>query len=1311
MSKRKQTQPIFDVKQTDAKQSFSNKFQEYVDTRSFKVTHNVGSFDGDLQKYRDAVDDVFLRMCEPSLEHARGDDMVHVTLDSPLFKGHKNSEFGLSSCLRRNFNHYVILDKINHLSQSEDVKALFDEDLTIHTRIIRSVRGRGKSLRTLDSVYSLKRSIVTIHGKNHCGYNSIALGLWRMNNPLHVLKNTALWKKLTRKDRGTGDLDALGQSLCTTAGVDFDSPMGHDELKKIQDSLDNVQILAVFRPSTAMQKHAANFLFKGPERTKKIFIEFIPEEEHYNLIVNVAAYFNKKFFCVGCYTSYEHKGHHTKCEARCRKCRCVANCDPSSPLVKCDVCLDTFYGEQCFKNHYAERCEKKKLCTKCKVTYDPKRRHICNQYYCTKCYKFFYGLNGRHECYIQPLDMGKIKKEDDTNRISVAFDIEAVAVPQSSTVKKFEANVLCAKIWCDKCWDYDTKCRTGDCEVCGDEDLVFAGKDCVKKFNDYIFEVLAPKKLEVLIYAHNFRGFDGHFVLQDFFERAPEALETLINGTKIIHMKSRNVKFIDSLNIFQQALDKLPYSFEFSHIVKKGFAPHKMNTHENFEAGDSRFPNQDLFEPERMSKKKRKEFLTWYASESQKGVLYNLKQELIDYCRNDVLVLQQALQIFRKELKDITGIDPLTRNFTLAMIAMETFRGIVLKPNTIGRTPIKPYGVARTRSIKEAAWLDMVEHNSGTKITRDGHMGRYYPDGIDLSNRKVYEFHGCYWHCHKDCKKGRSFTDPNEIVTRRDKKLRVGDVQQHDAEKSEQYRRNGFTEIVMWECEYETIFKASHPLVATYEKNYKELERAGHADHREALAGGRTNNLQFKYTCNQNEKIGYYDFVSLYPTVLYDSKFPVGHPQVIVPHHRGYDHTLRSYFGLVRCDVLAPDDEYLPSLPINVNGKQVYPLCQKCAIEKNKEPCHHEERLLSGTWTTPELFYAIDKKDYRIKKVYEVLHYTRSSTNIFKEYIKMFLLVKQESSGFPREDMTEEEKLAFIEDYFEKQGILLTLEKIIPNEGRRSIAKLLLNSLWGKLAQKPNQPQTAFCYNYDDLVKIVFDESLEIMGILDINENCRIVSYVKRDEEECRTGNTNFTVASYVTSYARLKLAELMDKVEGGKYPELNLLYFDTDSVHVVVRNGFPHVPTGEYLGCLTDEIYKELKHPEGYCNKTVYLGPKCYAMQMVKPGSNGLEYQWIIKTKGIVLTEKAQEVVNFESMEGATKKFITSNNNDNQPIPVPQTAFRTNPRTHDVSLVDFTKQLRVTSDKRVPIGNYTLPYGYSAYLEAMLLSNVNYVE
>ena len=78
-------------------------------------------------------------------------------------------------------------------------------------------------------------------------------------------------------------------------------------------------------------------------------------------------------------------------------------------------------------------------------------------------------------------------------------------------------------------------------------------------------------------------------------------------------------------------------------------------------------------------------------------------------------------------------------------------------------------------------------------------------------------------------------------------------------------------------------------------------------------------------------------------------------------------------------------------------------------------------------------------------------HFPVHTDELFKEYVNTFLKIKQEASGYPKDCVTDEQKQRYIDEYYEHEGIRLDPEKIEYNPGLRSLAKLMLNSLWGML--------------------------------------------------------------------------------------------------------------------------------------------------------------------------------------------------------------------------------------------------------------------
>jgi hypothetical protein len=148
-------------------------------------------------------------------------------------------------------------------------------------------------------------------------------------------------------------------------------------------------------------------------------------------------------------------------------------------------------------------------------------------------------------------------------------------------------------------------------------------------------------------------------------------------------------------------------------------------------------------------------------------------------------------------------------------------------------------------------------------------------------------------------------------------------------------------------------------------------------------------------------------------------------------------------------------------------------LCKTCADTENQIECtcSEEERSIIGTWCTPEIQMATSK-GYTILKIYEVYHFAVSSKydvescegGLFAQYVNMFLKIKQEASGFPAECNTEEAKRKYIREYKEKEGILLEYDKIVKNPGLRCLAKLCLNSFWGKFGQRLGMQQSVFIH-------------------------------------------------------------------------------------------------------------------------------------------------------------------------------------------------------------------------------------------------------
>lgn len=228
---------------------------------------------------------------------------------------------------------------------------------------------------------------------------------------------------------------------------------------------------------------------------------------------------------------------------------------------------------------------------------------------------------------------------------------------------------------------------------------------------------------------------------------------------------------------------------------------------------------------------------------------------------------------------------------------------------------------------------------------------------------------------------------------------------------------------------------------------------------REAFYGGRTNASQlYGQTTKPGEEIRYVDYTSLYPWMKKNCTYPITHP-IIITQPEGTDISL--YFSLVKCTVIPPYRLHFGVLPYRSGGKLTFPLCRTCVVTELPLPllersqcCRHssDERSLTGTWCTPELQEAMEQ-GYTIDKIYEIWHFERQSTQLFKGYVNTFL--KQEDSGWPSPEIATDpaKREQYLRDYEEREGIRLDPTKIEKNPARRSLTKMMLNSFGQKFGQ------------------------------------------------------------------------------------------------------------------------------------------------------------------------------------------------------------------------------------------------------------------
>ena len=209
-------------------------------------------------------------------------------------------------------------------------------------------------------------------------------------------------------------------------------------------------------------------------------------------------------------------------------------------------------------------------------------------------------------------------------------------------------------------------------------------------------------------------------------------------------------------------------------------------------------------------------------------------------------------------------------------------------------------------------------------------------------------------------------------------------------------------------------------------------------------------------------------------------------------------------FGFIRANVYVDDNFKIPILPVRKDGLLIFPTGS-----------------FSGTWFSEELNYA-EENGYKVDRIEGIMY--EKSPDVFKSFIDKFYKIKSESE----------------------------------NSSQTKIAKLILNSLYGKLGSRDVYSKVSVGNSNHPLVTTVTDTientivtSIEpgcikqddINTYLDI-KNTKIVINPDMVKEISKDKRTNVVqLASAITAYSRIKLHKAMSE------KDIGLLYVDTDSV------------------------------------------------------------------------------------------------------------------------------------------------------------------
>ena len=1249
----------------------------------------------------------------------KDDDRLHFTMQATAFSAGANhcfqsTQFRVGEVRESSERFQTYLGQLaKQLNSSQSFSSGDDFDLDITT--IR-MPATGSRLRKHDPVKARVRNIVKrcrIRIKNDeddlcCARALVTMRAWADEKAgvFPEISYNALRKGRPAQKR-------LAQRLLREAQVP-EGPCGVEELRKLQEALPTYQIkvMAVDKPHM--------IVFAGPPQPRKILL--LLEDEHFDGCTSFAAWRNSGYYCHDCDRGYDADDiDHHPCEGRrCRRChefecaeylRCkeamTEGQEQPRPTLSCTTCNRLFYGPDCLRRH-AEKgrnkrsvCEAWKRCVDCCKTYEVKfgkrggretRSHRCGWSECKHCEAYVFLQD--HACFIQRMDEDvddartkKVPQASAGTRAvlgdAVKGMVEVEREPPLLVYADYEAMTD------DQ--GYQTPVLIGYETEESDECHTHYGPTCTQRFISDM-EALAVDAdgddRSVFILFHNMKGYDGMFLLRHMYAHKREVINMVTVGVKVLSFTSDRLTFKDSLCFLPCPLSSFPSTFGIVELTK-GFFPHLFNKAENQQYVGP-LPELALYDPEGMSAEKRTELESWHREKTEAQYTFNLRDDMEAYCVSDVKLLKAGCQKFCEEFEDEAGFNPFIRCVTIASACNRYWRKKHVSEGLVALQPVNGWrGCQTNQSRKALDWLTWKARGLGdeTRIRHVDNGGEtrlvgMLVDGYDDATRTVYEFNGCFYH---GCP--RFFPKQRYRVSVRRGDRSFAECYEATRVKKERLEAAGYHVTTQWECDWDRRVKAG-PELKTFVEGRRRT-KAEPLQPRDAFFGGRTNAVRLHHeTSREGETIRYQDVTSLYPWVNKYCLYPTGHP-IILRDIEGVD--LSPYFGLCKVTIIPPRHLFHPVLPFRHGGKLVFPLCKTCVetemsktMWERSARCPHDDagRALTGTWCTPEVEEAV-ACGYNLVKIHEVWQFPpeQRMQRLFAPYVDTWLRLKTESSGYPRWASTDEEKRRYVAMYSEREGIALQPDNIRKNPGRKTTAKLMLNSFWGKFGENLRKSSTTAVTTPAELYDLICNPLYDIADLRICSEETLEVVHSTHDDECVENGKTNLFVACFTTCHARLKLYSYLKRLKE------QVLYFDTDSVIYSHVAGEEELSNGDYLGDLTDELDAG-QHIVDFTSG----GPKNYGYR-----TSGGKTE--CKVRGFSLHSlRGSAQLNYEVLRRNVLEEITDPRGQRRVIDVTNPHFFTrDAATKQLRIQPRTKQYGLVFDKRVvdPETFMSYPYGY----------------
>lgn len=455
---------------------------------------------------------------------------------------------------------------------------------------------------------------------------------------------------------------------------------------------------------------------------------------------------------------------------------------------------------------------------------------------------------------------------------------------------------------------------------------------------------------------------------------------------------------------------------------------------------------------------------------------------------------------------------------------------------------------------------------------------------------------------------------------------------------------------------------------------------------RRALRGGRTEVRKVYHQVEDEDwdrgvRIRYQDIVSMYPYVQVAHDYPIGLPTIEVydpdyfpcMEHRNPDtgnvvelecdcsldkrkrfidrlcrivemdraptveEILKddSFFGIVCVSLTPPLDLFHPVL---VSWDES---AGKCVASL--------EPIEAGVFTTPELKKALEK-GYKLDKLHRLDRYHKQP-GLWNGLIKDLYIEKMANSQAPPDASTQEQLVRDYDTFFDMgDAVKESFPRWGNNPAKKQTFKILLNSGWGKHAQRAVMPQTKIidADAVDEMLalfKNIEEKTIELKDFACLGDKTFIKHTALGQKTNPNLHHGYLPAAVFVPAYGRLMLFEQLDRL--GK----RVLMHDTDSI-VYIYDPAPdqyNIPQGDLWGEWSVEKF-DTKN-DGI-RTFIGLGPKSYALE----AGNG---KTMFKCKGVSIKLAHEQLLNYDIMKMLVLDFLEEKKKSSTWIPQVNFVYR----------------------------------------------------